>query len=494
MRILKIVLIIIGSLILLLAVGIYYGLSKFKNFSEYDVTVETVSSETRVFTDHIQKIVSFGLRNPGSEGERKTRDYILSKFSEYGLEAREPDRFDIKTYHPESWHLSLNNPASGVSVDIPTFYMPFTAATDSDGLTAQIVYVGNGEKLEELDLSGKIAVYEMKFKPKGLKLYSRILYMYDPDETLDSSAKVVRAQLEFETQMYERLKAKGAVGMIGLLSGLQWDSDRYYPQMSFGLEKSIPGVWIRPSLCDQVRQWSETKGATATLKLDSHIETGTTANVYAVLPGEIDEYYLVISQHDTYFDGAVQDASSLSVALALGKHFAETGQPLKRGIVFLSVAHTNGREGEKNFILNHRDDILPKTALVVAIEHIGLELDPQPDLSFRVSDRPSFRMFFTALNNKINGMVKSAILKHDFKRSVIIPQWLVEKITGKSRGISAEFHEFGLPVVGFLSNPPYMFFPEDTMAAVATDQLVPTANLVASILRTADSLSMEELR
>jgi hypothetical protein len=49
---------------------------------------------------------------------------------------------------------------------------------------------------------------------------------------------------------------------------------------------------------------------------------------------------------------------------------------------------------------------------------------------------------------------------------------------------AAEFHEHGLPVVGFMSNPPYMFFPEDSMAAVATDQLVPTANVIASILRT----------
>jgi Zn-dependent M28 family amino/carboxypeptidase len=202
---------------------------------------------------------------------------------------------------------------------------------------------------------------------------------------------------------------------------------------------------------------------------------------------------LVFSQHDTYFDGAVQDASGISVMLALAKHFAATAQPLKRGIVFLSVAHTTGRDGEKNFIRNHRDDILSKTALVVAVEHIGKELDPQPDLKFKVSGRPSFRMFFTALNRNVNGMVKSAVQKHDYRRSVIIPQWLVEKITGKSRGISAEFHEFGLPVVGLMSNPPYMFFPEDTMEAVATDQLVPTANVIASILRTADGLSLDQL-
>ena len=45
-----------------------------------------------------------------------------------------------------------------------------------------------------------------------------------------------------------------------------------------------------------------------------------------------------------------------------------------------------------------------------------------------------------------------------------------------------------------MSNPPYMFFPEDTMEAVATDQLVPTANLMATILRTADAYELDDLR
>ena len=91
-------------------------------------------------------------------------------------------------------------------------------------------------------------------------------------------------------------------------------------------------------------------------------------------------------------------------------------------------------------------------------------------------------------------MVKTGILKQDYKKSTTIPQWLVAKITGKARGIAGEFYEAGIPVIGMMSNPPYMFFPEDRPDAVATDQLVPTANLMASIIRTADAFSLEELR
>ena len=144
-------------------------------------------------------------------------------------------------------------------------------------------------------------------------------------------------------------------------------------------------------------------------------------------------------------------------------------------------------------IQRHARDILPKTALVVSVEHIGKEFVPQADLSFACSDEPSPRMVMTSQNENINGIVKSCIIKNDYRRSVIIPQWLVKQTTGKARGISDEFYEAGAPVVGLLPNPRYIFFKEDTPDTVAKDRLVPTTNLIISLLRTADTLPLEEL-
>ncbi|MBW1774815.1 MAG: M28 family peptidase [Deltaproteobacteria bacterium] len=494
MRFIKVVALAIGIIIVVLAGAIGYGLYKFKYFPEKDMAEERISSDAKELSGYIRRIVSFGPRNPGTVGEARTRDYILQKFTEYGLKSDGQEEFEINMYHPYSWRLILSDKGNKETVEVPCSYMPFSASTGKEGITAPLAYVGLNEDLEGRDLRGKIVAYDFKFKPKGLKTYKKILFFYDPDDTLESSGRVVRPALEFEYQMYQKLRSKGAVGMVGLLSGLQWDSDQYYPQMSFGLEKSLPGVWVRPSQCGRVKTWANKTGATGTLLMTSREDRGTTANICAVLPGQIDEYYLVFSQHDTYFDGAVQDASGVAVVLALAKHFAGTNKPLQRGIIFMTLPHTNGRVGEKAFIEKHRNGLLRKTALVMAVEHIGRELDPQENLGFKVSDRPSFRMFFTSLNQNINGMVKTAILKQDYKRSTIIPQWLVEKITGKARGIAGEFYEAGIPVIGMMSNPPYMFFPEDRPDAVATDQLVPTANLMASIIRTADGFSFEELR
>ena len=132
--------------------------------------------------------------------------------------------------------------------------------------------------------------------------------------------------------------------------------------------------------------------------------------------------------------------------------------------------------------------------MIVSIEHIGKEFVPRDDLSFRLSDLPSPRLLVTSDNENINGIVKSSVLRNDYRRSVIIPQRIVKKLTGKARGISGEFYEAGAPTVGILPNPPYIFFKEDTLEAVARDQLVPTADLVVAMLRTADELSLDELR
>jgi hypothetical protein len=233
------------------------------------------------------------------------------------------------------------------------------------------------------------------------------------------------------------------------------------------------------------------------MMMDSELGRSITYNVWATLPGKRDEYYIVMAHHDAPFANAVQDASGVSVVLALAKHFSVSRQerPLERGIIFLTVGgHTLGRLGEHAFVERHGNDLLPKTVLVVSVEHIAREFVPAEDLSLTCSDDPALRMFVTSGKRSIDGIVKSSILHNDYRRSIIIPQWIVKRVTGKARGISGEFYEAGVPVIGLLPNPPYMFFKEDTPATVARDQLVPTTDLIISMLRIADTLPMEKFR
>jgi hypothetical protein len=69
MKILKVLAICTVVLVLLSAFGIYYGLKTFKHFPEYKVATETIKSDTQELVDHIERIVSFGMRNPGTKGD-----------------------------------------------------------------------------------------------------------------------------------------------------------------------------------------------------------------------------------------------------------------------------------------------------------------------------------------------------------------------------------------------------------------------------------------
>ncbi len=323
-----------------------------------------------------------------------------------------------------------------------------------------------------------------------------MFFLYDPGETVSEGYKAMVPVDRVERDIHDKAVTKGAVGMVGLLSELEWESDTFCPQLNYGVSKKIPGYWVSPKNSAVVRKWLERENVVARMSLAAEQGHAETYNVWATLPGKTDEYYIVMCHHDAPFANAVQDASGVSVVLALAKHFSAVNaqNPLKRGIIFLAGGgHTLGRLGEKEFVKRHRDALLPKVALVVSVEHIAREFAPREDLSFACSDTPSVRMFFTSRSRRLNGIVKSSILHNNYRRAVIIPQWVVKKMTGKARGISGEFYEAGAPVVGLLSSPSYMFFKEDTLDTVARDQLAPTANMVISILRTADTLPFNKL-
>jgi Zn-dependent M28 family amino/carboxypeptidase len=246
-----------------------------------------------------------------------------------------------------------------------------------------------------------------------------------------------------------------------------------------------------------VRELAKRGGVSGTIRVHAQLARGTAHNLWAKLPGRTDEYYVVMGHYDSHFAQAVQDASGISIVLALAAHFAGVRDrlPLERGIVFLAVdAHTIGRVGERHFVDRHLDGILQKTALVISAEHIGRRLQPQEDLSFAVSEVPSMRMLLTSWRGPIPEIAKAAVLHTDYRRSMVIPQRLVQWTTGKARGISGEPFEAGLPTVGLLPAPPYLQFPEDTTEAVAEEELVPSINLLIALIRAAEGYPLNAFR
>jgi len=457
---------------------------------------ETTQSGDEIFA-WIADITRLGWRSPGGEGGRRTRDYIARQFQSFGLKVAELEPFEVGTFEATDWEFLISDPAEGETESVPCHYIPFSPPTGEAGVRGELIYVGDGEGIEDIDLAGGIAVFEHPAKPALSPVLRRLFFLHDPDQTLAGEPRILMQDSDFERWIYQKVRDAGAVGMVGLLGQMQWDSDAFSPQMNHGLRKTIPGVWIRRSLAPRVRALAVKGSVTGTIRMQSRLDRGTAHNLWAELPGRTDEYYLVMAHYDSHFAQAVQDASGVSVVLALAAHFASVRDrlPLERGIIFLAVdAHTVGRVGERHFVDRHLDGLLRNTALVISAEHIGRRLHPQQDLSFAVSEVPSFRMLLTSWGGVVPEIAKAAVLHTDYRRSMVIPQRLVRATTGKARGISGEPFEAGLPTVGLLSAEPYLNFPEDTLEAVARDELVPSTNLLIALIRAADESPLSEFR
>jgi len=488
---------ILGILLVLFVGSIACVLFYVKFPPTFEITAERTSLRNDEIFGWIEQIVSFGPRKPATQGDERTRAFITERFAEFGLELAEPEPVDVETSRVRTWRFSLKDRSSGEELVVPTFHIPFPAPTPEEEVEAEPAYVGDGDDIDRMDLNGKIVVFEQPAKTINIDLQKKLFFFYDPAGSIPKGYRPSSLEAMKERQIHDKVVAKGAMGMVGLLSQLQWESDTFCPQMNHGVSKRIPGYWVSPKNARVLREWLARENVVGKMTMGAELGRSVTYNVWATLSGKRDEYYIVMGHHDAPFANAVQDASGVSVVLALAKHFSAVRQerPLERGIIFLTVGgHTLGRLGERAFVERHRNNLLPKTALVVSVEHIAREFVPGEDLSFTCAGDPALRMFVTSGKRSIDGIVKSSILQNDYRRSVLIPQWIVKRTTGKARGISGEFYEAGVPVIGLLPNPPYMFFKEDTPATVARDQLAPTTDLIISMLRTADTLPMDRFR
>jgi hypothetical protein len=292
-------------------------------------------------------------RIAGSEAERATAEYIADKFREFGLsDVRTEPVIGQEQWWPLDWSVNLvGSPAYGAGSEDFTFRSAFpalqlgTGALQIDELEAELVYVGLGQPIDLLDrdLAGKIAVVRAEFMP-------------------DPFFQTARGRAE-------ELVSAGAAGVIIVVDGpgnhqyaLEESGSPHAPCFILGgddgrfLEEVLAaaGVAEKPKM---------------RISINSEIrESWQAKNAVGFLPGQTDEYLIILAHLDGYFESANDNAGGLASMLALARFFAGA-EKLQRTLVFVATsAHHEFSDGARAFIAAH-PDILGNTALVFNIEH-----------------------------------------------------------------------------------------------------------------------------
>jgi len=120
------------------------GISMINKFENY--LVRNISANSTY--QHIENIYELGVRLAGSKGDIRTKEYIEKKCQDYGLYTC-CEEFQANCFDPINFKLLIKEP---IIKDIKCYPMIFSPSSPKEGITAELVEVGEGK---EEDYKGK---------------------------------------------------------------------------------------------------------------------------------------------------------------------------------------------------------------------------------------------------------------------------------------------------------------------------------------------------
>ncbi|GAB2508546.1 M28 family peptidase [Microbulbifer agarilyticus] len=419
-------------------------------------------------------------RRSGTPGDVAVRNYIMDKLKSFGVEDVHEDKFQFTNVTYDNWELKVNNQV------IPSFFLKSSSFTDKQGLTADLVYVGKTLS-PDLDVKGKIAVVEMPpviLKTKAIAEMAE--WTYDPEGYFggDNELFAPNISLNHPTIYYE-LQTRGAAGYILILSGYRTGTNKLYPDVGQSIEHDgIPGLIIGKmdgeKLVSEIKDSAQPLSATMTIQGTVN-ERAESANIVGMVKGVSDDVIIINTHHDSGWTGAVEDASGISMVLALAKYWASFPYQFRIKTVYFVIEANHWDweypKGSWHFIRNNKE-IIDRTAAVLGLEHISQTVDVV-DGKYVPTGEPEPPILFSPVNEELREIGKKAIENNDLRRTWIPP------MSGESLMIPAQtraYHLTGIPVFQTITSPEYLYLEDDTLDKVAKDRLVPTGKAFLEIL------------
>ena len=262
----------------------------------YDVALE-LSTNPDFFNSEL------GGRTAGSDAEHATADYLAGLMEEIGLSDVEKAAADCDRWQFNGASLTVD----GEEYDV---YSYATASTPAEGLTAEIVYVGDGTMwdYEGLDVTGKIVLIDIDQRNNWWITYPMLEAQHQ------GAAAILAANVGGFAQIADdALNCQDICGPTAI------------PTLSIGLADS------------QAIQAKLSEGpVTATLVVDNEVsENGTTYNILGRIPGKSSDYQIIVGGHyDVHFTGFQDDNCAVGLVLAMAKAMIDSGYQPENDIVF----------------------------------------------------------------------------------------------------------------------------------------------------------------
>lgn len=430
----------------------------------------------------IEEITSQGIRRPGYPAAEWTENWARDKFVEFGLEDVTLDPVAVQRWEPLEWSLVLSRPdGSGESVSIPCYPVPFSGNTP--GVEGDIEFLPPRAEGEELpDLTGKIAVLENTFLALPTSIFPPLwgAWAYDPTNEVATHTQIVPFSSSF-AEVLEPVAEAGGLGVVGILRGLPWETDKYYVPYD-AVERHIPGVWVSSSNGDRLLEFLNGGPARGRLQLVRSLEPATSHNVTGVLRGNSDEWIIIGSHSDGPWASAVEDGGGIALVLAQARYWSRVPQDQRpHNLLFLlNSGHMSGGAGLIHFVETNREFISNDVVLEVHLEHPATQGRGENG-RLLPTEEPEFRWWFTSWIPTLENAVASAICAEDMERSFIMPPEDFPPGSVTPPTDAAFFHPIA-PIMSFLTAPMYLFDEADTPQMIHEPSLVPLTRAAIRVI------------
>ena len=290
-------------------------------------------------------------RITGTDYDHLTTQWVAQQFERLGLQDVRTQDFDLPTqWYAASWKVSLSD--GDTTVPLVSAY-PWWGSRDLDeALTLEPVWVGLGTQADFIgrDVRGKAVFIYSVPTPGGLNHSARW------------STAVERARAEGAAAVFMILGIPGNVSAHPTgMAPPPWNDLTF----SLGVED---GMAVRGMIEDGAAPMVE-------IRLDIEARDGLyTQNVWGELPGTTDENILVMAHTDSFFQGALDNASGVAMLLELARHYASLPpDKRRRNMTFVTTPahHAPLPDGGIYWIRDNMDAYFDKTALIVNCEHIA---------------------------------------------------------------------------------------------------------------------------
>jgi len=451
---------------------------------------ELVPSKDEMFK-WTTKIFNQGIRRPGYPANYKTESWIKNQFERFGMEQIVLDPIKVKKWENFAAHLKIwliNEPEN--IIEIPCFPVPYTKSADN--IEGELALISN-----KTSISKKIGVAHYNLLKLPLKIIPKILKTdeyryYDPENEFNK----LKQMLPFDIQKRNILDSyliKDALGLIVILSGYPWETDKYYVPYD-AVERNISAVYVSPKNGKKISILMEKGIVRANISSKTKITEVISHNITGTLQGNSDEWVIIGTHHDGPWNSAVEDASGMTLVLAQANYWPQIPKNLRPfNMMFLmNCAHMAGAQGAANFIERNKD-LLEKTIIAIHLEHVARDVKSE-DGKLIPLNKPTVRWWFVSRITELVDSVENAIKREDLKRSIIFPPEGFPPGSDKPPTDGCFYHTKSIPFISFLTAPPYLFDPADTLDKIHQDSYVPLTRAIIHIINELKVLSTKELK